>query len=211
MCFGIIWDVLTQLSNILSIICGIVLVPLQLLLFQLNYEIPFADNLLNKQNCNNRFRCHPADLRMFATTRKQTNWSSFSKFSPNPLFPMTSNFLPWGNIWSFGQLFRRQNHHHHKHQLGKILDWLVGLSVEKIWILNSLQQQTHSQSLIVMINRIVSTIVINTLQWTSFPVPTICNKWQYMGQSLWNSVRVNMTEIIGRLADNSSPVARFPK
>ena len=79
--------------------------------------------------------------------------AAFPNSLPTPLFPMTSNFLPWGNIWSFGQLFRRQNHHHHKHQLGKILDWLVGLSVEKIWILNSLQQQTHSQSLIVMINR----------------------------------------------------------
>ena len=70
-----------------------------LVCLELNYEIPFADNLLNKQNCNNRFRCHPGSLRMFATTRKQTNWSSFSKFPLNPLFPMTSNFLPWGNIW----------------------------------------------------------------------------------------------------------------
>ena len=26
-------------------------------------------------------------------------------------FPMTSNFLPWGNIWSFGQVFSRLWHH----------------------------------------------------------------------------------------------------
>ena len=84
-----------------------------LLCLELNHEIPFADNLFNKQNCNNRFRCHLACLRMFATTRKQTNSSCFSL---KPPFPMTSNFLPWGNIWSFGQVFFRLWHKHsHQH------------------------------------------------------------------------------------------------
>ena len=69
-----------------------------LLLFQLWNS--FADNLFNKQNCRNHFLCHPASLRMFATTWKQTNWSGFPKFPLNPLFPLTSNFLRWGNIWS---------------------------------------------------------------------------------------------------------------
>ena len=176
MCFGIIWDVLTQLSNILSIICGIVLVPLQLLLFFssiMKFISPIICWISKTVITASAVTLPPAWGCLLPHENKQIE-AAFPNSLPTPLFPMTSNFLPWGNIWSFGQLFRRQNHHHHKHQLGKILDWLVGLSVEKIWILNSLQQQTHSQSLIVMIYRIVSTLFINSiavdkLSWKDMP------------------------------------------
>ena len=48
--------------------------------------------------CNNHFRCHPEDVYHRMKTSKL--WWIFKDPPPQPHFPLTSNFLTWGNIWS---------------------------------------------------------------------------------------------------------------
>ena len=50
--------------------------------------------------CNNHFRCHPEDVYHRMKTSKLW-WISKDPHPPSqPHFPLTSNFLTWGNIWS---------------------------------------------------------------------------------------------------------------
>ena len=188
MFFGIIcwWDVFTQLVVRLfvmewySFLC--------LLLFQLWNS--FADNLFNKQNCRNHFLCHPASLRMFATTWKQTNWSGFPKFPLNPLFPLTSNFLRWGNIWSLDSFPEDTTNTIANINLTAALIGLLWIQV-----LGSFCQTFRRGDL-----------------WESV-------LWWFLTLACFSTFKAmdnptlfwTMTKIIGRLSDNSSPGAPFPK
>ena len=119
--------------------------------------------------CNNHFRCHPEDVYHRMKTSKL--WWIFKDPPPQPHFPLTSNFLTWGNIWSPDSFSE---------------DITITSSTKKCF-----RSKKSKPSLPVMIRRRGGSLVLRLLHLNSLFSP---DAW-LDELSFWDTVRVAVTKI----------------